>query len=173
MLDTIFEKETCGRCGGCGRYSYNQMDGDRCYGCDGMGERLTKRGQQAAKWFRTQMEVPATELKPGDVVKYEIMIGVDQFVLAYLRFEGVNTETGTWSMARQPDGSLLKDRQMSEYKFTRLKNGEEYGVGFWPGEQPPKFRRRLEGDELKSLRSAALEYQSTLTKAGTPRKRAA
>lgn len=26
---------TCTRCGGSGRYSYNQMDGDRCWGCDG------------------------------------------------------------------------------------------------------------------------------------------
>lgn len=27
----------CGRCGGCGRYSFNQFDGDRCYGCNGRG----------------------------------------------------------------------------------------------------------------------------------------
>lgn len=26
---------TCTRCGGSGRYSYNQMDGDKCWGCDG------------------------------------------------------------------------------------------------------------------------------------------
>jgi hypothetical protein len=25
----------CGRCGGTGRYSFNQTDGDRCYGCNG------------------------------------------------------------------------------------------------------------------------------------------
>lgn len=25
----------CGRCGGSGRFSYNQVDGDRCYGCNG------------------------------------------------------------------------------------------------------------------------------------------
>jgi hypothetical protein len=31
---------TCGRCGGSGRYSYNQMDGDRCYGCGGSGKKL-------------------------------------------------------------------------------------------------------------------------------------
>ena len=27
--------KVCGRCGGSGRYSYNQMDGDRCFGCSG------------------------------------------------------------------------------------------------------------------------------------------
>lgn len=28
---------TCSRCGGSGHYSYNQMDGTRCYGCMGSG----------------------------------------------------------------------------------------------------------------------------------------
>lgn len=26
----------CGRCGGTGNYSYNQIDGSRCYGCNGL-----------------------------------------------------------------------------------------------------------------------------------------
>lgn len=30
-------KGTCPRCGGSGHYSYNQMDGTRCYGCQGSG----------------------------------------------------------------------------------------------------------------------------------------
>lgn len=28
----------CGRCGGSGRYSFNQMTGDRCFGCSGVGK---------------------------------------------------------------------------------------------------------------------------------------
>ena len=32
--------KTCGRCGGSGRFSYNQMDGDKCYGCGGSGKVL-------------------------------------------------------------------------------------------------------------------------------------
>lgn len=27
--------EACGRCGGSGKYSFNLIDGDRCYGCEG------------------------------------------------------------------------------------------------------------------------------------------
>jgi hypothetical protein len=27
--------KACGRCGGSGRYSFNQIDGDKCYGCNG------------------------------------------------------------------------------------------------------------------------------------------
>ncbi len=32
--------KACGRCGGSGRYSFNQMDGDRCFGCLGCGKVL-------------------------------------------------------------------------------------------------------------------------------------
>lgn len=32
--------KVCGRCGGSGSYSYNSMDGDRCYGCSGKGKVL-------------------------------------------------------------------------------------------------------------------------------------
>jgi len=31
---------TCGRCGGSGRFSFNTMDGDRCFGCNGKGRKL-------------------------------------------------------------------------------------------------------------------------------------
>jgi|SRR5215472_2009077 len=34
--------DTCGRCGGCGRYSYNMMHGDMCYGCSGRGQVMSK-----------------------------------------------------------------------------------------------------------------------------------
>ncbi len=33
---------TCSRCGGGGRFSYNQMTGDRCFGCNGSGRALPK-----------------------------------------------------------------------------------------------------------------------------------
>ena len=35
-------KSTCPRCGGSGHYSYNQMDGTRCYGCNGTGTVIQK-----------------------------------------------------------------------------------------------------------------------------------
>lgn len=33
---------TCGRCGGSGRYSYNQITGDVCFGCGGSGVKAPK-----------------------------------------------------------------------------------------------------------------------------------
>ena len=35
-------KGTCPRCGGSGHYSYNSMDGTRCYGCNGTGIAIKK-----------------------------------------------------------------------------------------------------------------------------------
>lgn len=35
-------KGTCPRCGGSGHYLYNQMDGTRCYGCNGSGITIQK-----------------------------------------------------------------------------------------------------------------------------------
>ena len=35
-------KGTCPRCGGSGHYSYNQIDGTRCYGCNGSGIAIQK-----------------------------------------------------------------------------------------------------------------------------------
>ena len=31
------EKRTCSRCGGSGNYSFNLIDGTKCYGCNGAG----------------------------------------------------------------------------------------------------------------------------------------
>jgi len=43
-----FETNTCGRCGGSGNYSYNQMHGSTCYGCGGSGLKLTKRSAKVS-----------------------------------------------------------------------------------------------------------------------------
>jgi hypothetical protein len=34
--------KVCGRCGGCGNYSFNQVHGTRCYGCGGLGYKTPK-----------------------------------------------------------------------------------------------------------------------------------
>ena len=46
-MKIAYEMETCGRCGGGGRYSFNLKDGDVCYGCSGRGERMSKRARKA------------------------------------------------------------------------------------------------------------------------------
>jgi hypothetical protein len=62
---TIFESATCGRCGGSGNYSYNQVNGTTCFGCGGAGVKLTKRGSAAKAFYVESQQVPVADLKPG------------------------------------------------------------------------------------------------------------
>ena len=48
-------KGVCPRCGGSGHYSYNQIDGTRCYGCNGSGTAiLTVRAYSEKEYNRMQ-----------------------------------------------------------------------------------------------------------------------
>ncbi len=49
-------RETCSRCGGSGRYSYNQIDGDRCFGCNGARERAAKLTKAVLEAARIKVE---------------------------------------------------------------------------------------------------------------------
>lgn len=46
---------TCSRCCGSGRYSYNQMDGDRCWGCDGRKVMLAKLTEEIVREAMTRI----------------------------------------------------------------------------------------------------------------------
>ena len=62
-----FETRECSRCGGSGRYSFNQIHGDMCYGCHGKGRQMTKRGIAAREiWMEiARPTIPVTDVKPG------------------------------------------------------------------------------------------------------------
>lgn len=86
MASMEYEKEPCGRCGGSGRYSFNQIDGSRCYGCGGSGLRLTKRGRAAKAFADAMLDVPVQDV--GDrKARY-----VDRFAGRKYTFTGVEQE---------------------------------------------------------------------------------
>jgi hypothetical protein len=68
-----FEQETCSRCGGCGRYSYNQLTGDTCFKCNGSGQQFTRAGKAARReWDRliaAACTVPTWLAQPGDKIR--------------------------------------------------------------------------------------------------------
>lgn len=68
----IFESEPCGRCGGSGQFSYNQLNGSVCFGCKGTGYRLTKRGAAAQKHLDQLRSRPVSELKVGDRILFDL-----------------------------------------------------------------------------------------------------
>jgi hypothetical protein len=47
----VFEMETCSRCGGTGRYSYNPFHGDVCFKCRGRKRTFTRNGAAARKAY--------------------------------------------------------------------------------------------------------------------------
>jgi hypothetical protein len=67
----------CGRCGGSGRFSFNALDADRCYGCGGTGVVHTKGS--SAKAFaafraasKAQANVQTQDIQPGDKIRRTI-----------------------------------------------------------------------------------------------------
>lgn len=66
-----FPIDTCNRCGGSGRYSWNAVHADMCYGCQGSGLRHLVPKHHAA-WrdaVRAAVRVVAQDLEPGDRVR--------------------------------------------------------------------------------------------------------
>src|ERR1017187_10777124 len=68
-LATGFESQICSRCGGCGRYSFNQMERDMCYGCRGCGLVFTKRGSVARQYFQDSILTAAGDVKAGWIAR--------------------------------------------------------------------------------------------------------
>ena len=68
-----YETEACSRCGGGGRYSFNLLDGDKCYGCGGTGQTYTRNGRRAnlavKKFILEQFGRRADEVELGQRVR--------------------------------------------------------------------------------------------------------
>ncbi len=66
------ETTECNRCGGSGRYSYNQMHGSRCYGCGGSGKVRTRRGAEAFRFLEELRSKRADAFEAGDLMRYDM-----------------------------------------------------------------------------------------------------
>jgi hypothetical protein len=69
-----FPVEVCRRCGGSGEYSYNPLDGTRCFGCSGAGVAYASRipAQEREAWrkeLRAARDVCAWKVQPGDRIR--------------------------------------------------------------------------------------------------------
>lgn len=140
---TEFEYEVCSRCGGEGRYSYNQMDGDRCYGCGGTGYKLTKRGAAAREFYLALVSKPATEIIAGDRV---FLSGIGQ----------------GWYVV---ESVTVMENGMIDLNFVTSKGMSGARL------RPSDTLRVAQAPEAKTAKLAqAIAFQSTLTKQGKPRK---
>ena len=163
---TEFEKETCSRCGGCGKYSYNQIHRDMCYGCYGKGTRLTKKGSKASEYFKELLLVDNTDLKVGDYIWYDSVPGFEA-----ARWRKIDAITETDSYFISVNGVEIPQKTTFHIDFGRDNNGRSGGIGGLAKDSKSKrYPQDEEGNSTKeafhALKRKALDYQSTLTKQG-------
>lgn len=147
------ETETCTRCGGSGKFSYNQMDGDRCYGCNGKGIAYTKRGKAAARYLENLRTIRLDQLQVGDFMLNKSN-GKFQRVTDIKPNDSVksqNKTTGAW--------------EVMDYLEVTTERGGLIG----PRDTP--VRKAFTAEQKAEHMKQALAYQATLTKTGAPRKR--
>ena len=148
-MTTAFETEPCTRCGGTGQHSFNG-EHSRCYKCDGKNgcRALTKRGQAAKEFYIARLTVPVTEIEVGQMVfvpnlgKFRV-VEIKRKVQNYV-YNGVE---------KSQNAVVIVGKNVS------FQTVETATIRLIPTE-----------DENKALIAEALEYQATLTKAGTVRK---
>lgn len=146
---TTFEANTCGRCGGTGRFGPTCVYGGRCFGCGGTGAKLTKRGAAAAAFYNGLLKKPATELAVGDKILYEGVPGI----IAASWYEITEIETS---------GTVIGIKGAN-------KRDEGYGCVYNVGD----LVRVAQTREFKiDAVAQAKAYELTLTKTGTVRKTA-
>jgi hypothetical protein len=144
---TVFENVPCTRCGGSGKFSFNAVHGDMCYGCKGTGYTLTKRGQAAYGYLIGLRNVKASDIAVGDLVQFE-----DITVSYFVRIESIHImDTGLIQLRGTHRGNPLT--------FLYLPN--------------KLVRKGWSGGEKAAQLAKAVAYQSTLTKAGKVNKRKA
>ena len=158
----IFESEICSRCGGTGHFSYNQLTGTRCFKCNGNQKSFTKRGLAAALYLKSLRTVKASELKIGDLIR------IDDLMRGKAWFAKITSIKDTHSSkSLQSDGTWLTNRMLAIE--TETKNSLQMnGVTCSPDSDIVKG---FSAEEKKEHIEKALDFQTGLTKSGTPRKR--
>lgn len=149
-----FEHQACTRCGGSGNYSYCSMYGTTCFKCSGSGYALTKRGAAAQEHFRRACAIDPADVKVGDRVE---TCGRKYTVAEVL---------GTREAGARIHEDGTRTPLIAHYFVS--KQGTRFGVqGGVPIRLIPLGERRA------AMIAESRAYQSTLTKAGKPRKVAA
>jgi len=149
---TLFESAYCTRCGGSGKFSFNLINGDRCFGCGGQGVQLTKRGKAAKAFYIESQQVSVADLKPG-------MFVWDDFPGKTPKFLEV------LSVAQSRSCSIVNGERIPYIDIVTRRGTH----GVYPSS---KVRAVRDEEQRKAQVAAALAYQATLTKTGKPSKKA-
>jgi hypothetical protein len=159
-IATKLETETCGRCGGSGKFSYNQMDGDRCYGCQGSGVRYTKRGKAAKAFLDSLRKVRVDSLKVGDLIYNEPGMFMGGHFAQIIEIEQPGFH-GTMSL----ENGVMVEKITMGFTTMHPKYGR-YGLHSSPA---TLVKRGFTAEEKAEQFKKALDFQATLTKLGKPK----
>lgn len=155
----LFENAPCSRCGGSGKFSWCQQYGDTCFKCHGEGATLTKRGRAAQIFLAGLRCRPANTIRIGDVIHCEIWYpgGTKSFFAPVTEIS--------------PATCYADDETNDSHVSIRATSAGGTGMTQVVG-RDAAMRIAFSKADKRQHRAEALEYQKTLTKAGTPRKRA-
>ena len=114
-MKITFDKVTCSRCNGAGRFrAFSHVYGGVCFRCGGGGHTLTKKGAAAQSIYRQAMTITADALEPGMVVmETDVAPGGDMVATRKLTVETVGTS----------DTKVIADGVPVEYLAVTYKGG--------------------------------------------------
>lgn len=165
--DTVTETRcvecvTCSRCGGSGEYSFCQMYGTRCFKCGGKGKVMSVRGKAANDYLIRLRSKPASDVRPGDRIKVCDMWAVVTVVepVANIYEGGRSFRDGAWVPHPVTPGVRIEGHR---------EGSPGYSVGT-SGAADTLFRVRQTAEASRETYRLAMDFQDTLTKAGTVKK---
>lgn len=115
-----FESETCERCGGTGEYSYNQLDGTRCYGCNGVGWKLTQRGREA---YEAYQAANSDVIRAGDMRDGQVFVRTDG-----RKFRVQRVEHRDYGISRGSNGGIEWERALNVAIVTGVGENETHHI---------------------------------------------
>lgn len=174
ILFALGLREICSRCGGSGHYSFNQIDGSRCFGCSGAGKRAATLTAAVLEAARVKVEAGELEAlraagRAKNQARREIAPLVEAARAVYM------TIAESYEASYKPGGGsipepLMLAQTMNNAIFwgTRVDGGSELGItGILSDVKSGKCRDYLAARarvieltaDLETLRSAWLSIQ--------------
>lgn len=107
-----FPVRTCGRCGGSGQHSYNQMHGSVCYGCNGSGVNHTPKARKQFTAWQAELKAIrkplAKDVEPGDELAVFDTWGRKITGWRTVLFTVRTTEACGWTIQRTDGGAEIR-----------------------------------------------------------------
>jgi hypothetical protein len=120
-MKLIYDTTECSRCGGSGEFSYNPMDGTRCFGCSGSGKQLSKKGTKAHDMWTELISKAPEENEANRLYRNEVV----RKVLAYQATLGPDGGTAEGYEAREAKREARREATAKRREARFKKKAEE------------------------------------------------